>query len=302
MQKVLVVDDVEDNVTLLTFELEDDNFEVIPAYNGYDCLEIAESQKPAVILLDIRMPGIDGLETLQRLKNSPKTQDIPVIMVSANDEGANIIQAIDIGAHDFVPKPVEYPVLAARLRSALRLSKAQEALERMNIELQKLASQDPLTECYNRREFFNLTSNEISKALRYGRNVAFLMLDIDFFKSINDDYGHAVGDKALKKIANICKNVCRESDIFGRIGGEEFAICCPDTDIQGAQVISERVREACANEPLEYEDKTFTVTVSIGVSLLKQGDTIEKAMKRADELLYEAKKQGRNRCIVEEKQ
>ena len=299
MEKVLVVDDVKDNITLLSFELEDDGFCVIPAYSGYECLEIVTEQVPDVILLDIRMPGIDGLQTLEKLKENESTQDIPVIMVSANSEGENIIRAIDLGAHDFVSKPIEYPVLAARMRSALRLSQALKELEIANNELNTLATQDPLTNCYNRRQFFKLSEAEVSKAHRHNRELSMLMMDIDLFKKINDTYGHAAGDEALKTMSDCCQKEIRESDVLGRLGGEEFALCCPDADVEGALAIAERIRETCADLTMGPEDNPFSMTVSIGVTALQPNDTIDTALKRADNLLYQAKQQGRNRCVTD---
>lgn len=296
MNRVLVVDDVQDNIALLTFDLEDDGFEVIEAYSGQECLDLARDEyKPDIILLDIHMPGISGIETLKKLKSQASTCDIPVIMVSANNSDANIIEAIDIGAHDFVSKPIEYPVLAARMRSALRLSTALADLERANEELNKLATKDPLTESYNRRYFFTLSQRETTKAERHIRDLSVLMIDIDHFKAINDTYGHASGDLALVKLAENCREMCRESDIFGRIGGEEFAMCCPDTNLEGAHIMAERIRHCISELEIEHGERKIKFTLSIGVTQLKIGESFDDTLHRADEYLYLAKNNGRNR-------
>jgi len=298
MEHVLVVDDIQDNITLLSFELEDDGFQVSAAYNGNECLEIARrTPKPAIILLDIRMPGLSGIETLAQLKQSQTTENIPVIMVSANDPVDMIIQAIDLGAHDFVSKPIDYPVLAARMRSALRLSHAQAQLEQANEELNKLAMSDPLTSCYNRRHFFNLATKEADKFRRHQRPLSLMMIDIDYFKKINDSYGHAAGDSALKVLTECCRQASRSSDILGRIGGEEFAICCPDADITGAHALAERIRANCERLEIQTKTQVFSMTLSIGVTQLTEEELFEQALHRADRLLYEAKNNGRN-CIV----
>ncbi|WP_075188362.1 GGDEF domain-containing response regulator [Teredinibacter haidensis] len=299
MTKVLVVDDVEDNVVLLTFELEDEGFEVIAAYNGQQCLDKVHEEKPDIILLDIRMPGISGLDTLEQLKANEHTRDIPVIMVSANTADNSIIQALDLGAHDFVSKPIEYPVLSARMRSALRLINARRALVKANEELERLATQDPLTHTYNRRHFFALSEAEYSKSLRHNRPLSVLMIDVDLFKAINDTYGHAAGDTALIALTECCRLATRDSDIFGRLGGEEFALTCPDADLEGAVALAERIRQSCEELTIDAPDgKPFSMTLSIGVTTIAAEDNdFSHTLQRADKLLYQAKALGRNRSV-----
>lgn len=300
MTKILVVDDVEDNIVLLTFDLEDDGFDVEPARSGQECLDKVAAEKPDMILLDIRMPGLSGLETLEILKSDETTRMIPVIMVSATSGDQSIIRALDLGAHDFVSKPIEYPVLAARMRSALRLIQAKRDLEKANKELERLATRDPLTGTNNRRSFFKLAEAELTKTIRHGRDIALLMIDADHFKMINDSYGHAAGDEALLTITEVCKNACRESDILARLGGEEFAICCPDTNLDGAYAVAERIRQQCENTVIEHNSVSFGITLSIGVTTFVPGqdNSITEVLQRADNLLYQAKEMGRNRSIA----
>ncbi|WP_045860800.1 diguanylate cyclase [Teredinibacter purpureus] len=300
MTKVLVVDDVEDNIVLLTFELEDEGFEVVSASSGRECLELVPKTEPDIILLDIRMPGISGLETLEQLKANELTREIPVIMVSANTSDNSIVRALDLGAHDFVPKPIEYPVLSARMRSALRLVNARRALVKANEELERLATQDPLTDSYNRRHFFTLSEAEFSKSLRYGRPLSVLMIDVDLFKAINDTYGHAAGDHALRVLTDCCREATRESDILGRLGGEEFALTCPDADLEGAFALAERIRQNCEQQKISTEaGEAFSITLSIGVTTIAETDTrFDNTLQRADNLLYQAKALGRNRSVA----
>ncbi len=299
MHRVLVVDDVPDNITLLTFELEDDNFEVLAASSGQECLDIVKlDPQPDIILLDIHMPGISGIETLQQLKNDEDTQDIPVIMVSAHSAEERIVECIDFGAHDFVSKPIEYPVLAARMRSALRLSQALQALENANNALNVLATTDSLTGAYNRRHFFTLAEKELAKKARYNGPITIIMLDIDHFKAINDKYGHAAGDLALQKVMECLRDVCRSYDIIGRLGGEEFAVCCSQAAMEGVAVLAERIRLACEAMEITFNDVSFHLTVSFGVTELSVDESFDEALHRADTLLYEAKQSGRNRVIA----
>lgn len=300
MTKVLVVDDVEDNIVLLTFELEDEGFEVIPAHSGHECLERVNDVEPDIILLDIRMPGISGLETLEQLKADERTREIPVVMVSANTADNSVVRALDLGAHDFVSKPIEYPVLSARMRSALRLVNARRALVRANEELERLATQDPLTDSYNRRHFFTLSEAEFAKSQRHGRPLSVLMIDVDLFKVINDTYGHAAGDQALRVVTDCCRQATRESDILGRLGGEEFALACPDADIDGAFALAERIRQTCENNKIETDNgQSFSMTLSAGVTTITPEDkSFDQILQRADNLLYQAKALGRNRSVA----
>lgn len=293
MATILIVDDIADNRQLLRFDLEDDQHKVIEAADGYACLEQVETNSPDLILLDMMMPGLSGMEVLERLKAAPSSQNIPVIMVSADDTDDLIISTLDIGAHDYVSKPVIYPVLAARIRSALRLKEAQQELFQANATLQQLASTDTLTGLYNRRHFINLAAAEISRARRHNRSVSLMMIDADHFKDINDNHGHAVGDQALVHIANTCKRLCRESDIIGRFGGEEFLICCPDTDVSGCCELAERIKQTMPKRD-EASSSLPVFTVSIGVCQYLHGNTLDECIARADAQLYRAKKSGRN--------
>jgi len=299
MERVLVVDDAQDNITLLTFDLEDDGFEVLPALSGEECLLHAKADiKPDIILLDINMPNLSGIETLLRLKDDDCTADIPVIMVSATDRDEVIVEAIDHGAHDFVSKPIEYPVLAARMRSALRLSQALSELEKANNELNTLATTDSLTGTYNRRHFFSLSCIETAKMDRHNRPVSLMMLDIDHFKKVNDKHGHAAGDMALRSLTQCSRRLCRSYDIFGRIGGEEFAICSPYADLAGATVLAERLLKGCRDMELMFNHSNFSITISIGLTELRQNEKFDIALQRADALLYQAKKNGRNQIVA----
>tara|TARA_B100000809_G_scaffold207572_1_gene209933 strand:+ start:332 stop:1234 length:903 start_codon:yes stop_codon:yes gene_type:complete len=296
MAKILIVDDIADSRLILRFDLTDDEHEVIEADNGQACVSMSESERPDLILLDIMMPGISGLTTIQRLKSNPATRMIPVIMVSANNTKELIITALDVGAHDYVSKPVIYPVLAARIRSALRLKQAQDELSVANSALQQLASTDTLTGLFNRRHFISLVTAELSRSKRYQRQLSMIMIDADYFKQLNDNFGHAAGDQALILLAKTCLELCREADIIGRIGGEEFLICCPETDLSGACDLAERIRsfvEVCHKDASATNTPQFTV--SIGVSQFHIDDNMETLMAKADKQLYRAKECGRNR-------
>lgn len=167
-----------------------------------------------------------------------------------------------------------------------------------NRELERLATTDPLTGVYNRRYFMNFSTNEFLRSQRYGHVFSVILMDIDNFKQINDTHGHGVGDEALKAFAANCLEILRESDVLGRIGGEEFSIILPETDLAGTLMVAERFRQAIAELNVQVDEQVVRFTVSIGITCLRQDDTgIEAVLRRADEALYLAKNGGRNRVI-----
>ena len=172
-------------------------------------------------------------------------------------------------------------------------------LKSAQVELEQMAKIDFLTGIANNRFFSEAGENEIQRAHRYNRPLAVLMVDLDHFKKINDEYGHSTGDKALVEFAAICKNILRDVDIFGRLGGEEFAILLPETDIAGGAIIAERLLSAIGKTNIDADNKILHITVSIGVAeLLPDEDKLETLLKRADDAMYEAKRKGRNQVII----
>ncbi len=301
-ERILVVDDARENVVLLEGLLNDDGFAVDSAYDGKDCLErvsVSGRGLPDLILLDIQMPTIDGIETLKELKARKRSADIPVIMVSANDSDKNIVEALDLGASDFVGKPIVYPVLRARIQSALRVARANAELLKMNKDLYRLATRDSLTRCFNRRHFQELSTRELARAARTGSSSVMMMIDIDHFKTINDKYGHELGDSSLHHLVCCCQQNIRNCDILGRLGGEEFAVFCPGTDLSAGIQLAERLRAACERMTISAAGRRCSITVSIGVVEVMHNEHLRSVFKRSDELLYEAKARGRNQVIAD---
>ncbi|MGI1678718.1 MAG: diguanylate cyclase [Cellvibrionaceae bacterium] len=299
MPKILIVDDDNDSMNLLSFELEDEGHDVITVTNGQECLDQVKGLNPDIILLDLNMPILNGMETLRKLKSELATSSIPVIMLTCDDDKKSIVEAMDIGAHDYVNKPMNYSILSARMRSALRLRESQRQLSVANQNLAKIAYKDPLTDTYNRRYFSSRATSEFNKARRYNRQFSVIMLDVDNFKSLNDMYGHAMGDTALVELAEMCKTHIRTEDFIGRMGGEEFCICCPETHIEGATNLAERMRLSILNHKFIHAENSCSCTVSFGVTELLETDSdFDHVYDRADKLLYQAKEQGRNRVIA----
>lgn len=294
MSRILVVDDVPANVEILSFHLEDEGYEVIEAQSGQQALSILQSSEKEIdlILLDVMMPVMSGLDVLAQVKRNPDTESIPVILVTANADDQNVAEGLDMGAFDYIIKPYSLMVLLARVRAALREKDRLDLLE-------KWATTDPLTELLNRRHFFELADRELERSRRLKSELSFIMLDIDHFKHVNDSFGHLVGDNVIILLANILKDALRKVDFCCRFGGEEFVLCLPDTPSQGAWEVAERIRTQVACTPLlTPENKEVSIQISLGIASSKRDQNVELVLKRADDALYQAKEAGRNQTKV----
>ena len=298
---ILIVDDMKENIVFLSRLLKD-QADIIFATNGQSALEKATNQHPTLILLDISMPEMDGFEVLQQLKASSLTADIPVIFVTGIPDTDTEEKGLNMGAIDYITKPFAPSVVRARVRNQLKLSRLNRELIATNAELTRMAMTDPLTGIFNRRHFMNATINELQRFHRHSHPVGMVILDIDNFKHINDEFGHDTGDRVLVHTAATCKTLLRTNDVFGRIGGEEFTVLLPETPLEEAGTIAERLRELICNSPLELNSGQLGYTASFGVTKLQSGDqSSEQALKRADLALYRAKANGRNNVVVFER-
>ncbi len=439
---ILVVDDMPENVALLSRILAKQGYTVQTADNGPQALTIAQTVSPDLILLDINMPEKDGIETCTHLKQDARTRDIPVIFISALDGIEDKIKAFQAGGVDFIPKPFDYQEVQARVETHLALLRLRVQLQAANRELtsqlgelthsqellrerqmkldafvnalpslsfiydeegrylevmanetsllstdvdklkghliaemmpphvtvlmmdaiqqaigtgktqvieyqiqvlagderwfegrialmeknaeghskvvfiatditqriqlyqevQRLANQDPLTACFNRRHFMTLAEQELQRAIRYQHTLSLVMLDIDQFKIFNDLYGHQIGDQILCELVNLCQKKLRSIDILGRYGGEEFIILLPETVASGGLQVAERLRESIEKMERVSITKKSPLTVSMGVASLNSNNdpaqTLDMLIKRADQALYAAKSAGRNSVRV----
>ena len=295
MARILVVDDIPANVEILSIHLTDEGYEVVTAMSGKQSLEILQTaqeehpqQEIDLILLDVMMPIMSGLEVLAKLKDNPHTDNIPVILVTANADEQNVAEGLDMGAFDYIIKPYSLLVLMARVRTALREKERQDLLERW-------ATTDPLTELFNRRHFYELADHELDRSQRVGSPLSFVILDIDYFKKVNDQFGHLVGDTVLIILAKLLKQQLRSIDLCCRYGGEEFVICLPDTNQHDAKEVAERIRLAvCQESILSAGGSDLFISVSLGVATGLKDEKVESTLKRADVALYQAKDAGRN--------
>lgn len=302
---ILIVDDVPANLLLLTQLLDSQSYDVRPVTKGAMALAAARAIRPDLILLDIRMPDMDGYTVCRELKADPETSSIPIIFVSALDDIDGKVRAFECGGVDYVTKPFQPAEVLARVRTHLALAQARTALEMANRELQRalareaeLARIDWLTGVYNRSHFYELATHEFAIATRYDQPLAICMLDVDHFKQINDRYGHLIGDQVLSTVAQTAARQIRAADCIGRFGGEEFILLLPNTDVSSGLMLAERLRVSIAALRIQTEKGEITVTISLGVAGRQPADTvIERLIDRADQALYAAKRQGRN-CVV----
>ncbi len=295
-QKILIVDDHPTNVLVLRKILEKE-WDVQSAPDGLTALQVAnEKPVPDIILLDVKMPDIDGYEVCRRLKKSPDTCDIPLIFVTSLREMKEEAYGLGLGAVDYIIKPVNGSIVKARVRNHIALQQARKELTLKNKALEQLAIRDNLTGLYNRRKLDESFAQEVARSDRYNRPLSVIMLDIDYFKAVNDTHGHHVGDAVLVQTAEILLATLRTSDIPGRWGGEEFLIICPETPLDITVKLAERLR-------LNYESHDFheagRLTASFGVSTHHKGTHAKDIFLSADAALYRAKNGGRNRVESE---
>ncbi|RUM43757.1 MAG: diguanylate cyclase response regulator [Hydrogenimonas sp.] len=294
---ILAVDDTELNTDILV-ELLRDRYEVITALDGERAIEIANKKHVDLILLDIMMPEMDGYDVCQHLKSNQKTKDIPIIFITAKTDETSIEKAYDIGGIDYVTKPFRPKELLARVQRELAMQKLIDELKKSQEELKLLAITDSMTKLYNRRYFSEISMELFALAKRENRPLSLIMLDIDKFKTINDTYGHKVGDEAIIALGNLLRKAKRKSDVACRLGGEEFVLLLPNTAYKDAKKVAEKIRKRVEKSKIPYDEgKTLSFTISLGVAEVdfEHEDQIEPALKRADDALYEAKKSGRNR-------
>ncbi|UKJ73657.1 diguanylate cyclase [Azospirillum brasilense] len=290
--KILVVDDIPSNVHVLSRILKDEH-DIYFATDGAKALELAQSRLPDLVLLDIMMPGMDGYEVCSRLKSDPITRDIPVIFISAKSEVEDETYGLEVGAIDFISKPISPPIVKARVRNHLLLKRQTDLLRTLSFA-------DGLTGIANRRRFDEVLLREWRRCGRVQLPLSLIMLDVDQFKPYNDHYGHQAGDECLRAVAQLlAEQMMRPGDLIARYGGEEFVCLLPETDEDGAVQVAERLRETVADRRLPHAVSHVAdhVTISLGVATARPmlDDTPERLTQLADGLLYEAKRAGRNR-------
>jgi two-component system cell cycle response regulator len=288
LARILVVDDNEVNVELLVVMLASEHYVVSTAFDGFEALAKIAAEKPDIVLLDVMMPELDGFEVCRCIKADPATAHIPVIMVTALSDVDDLVRGFEAGADDFVTKPVNGLALMARIDSQLRRKRDYE-------HILEQSRADPLTGAFN-RGYFDAHAPRLAARCRPARqSLSVLMIDVDDLKQVNDAHGHSAGDHVLKQVVNRVTSALRPSDLVARMGGDEFAVVMPETDLDAALQVAERLRGRIAETPVEG----VAVTVSIGVTASRPDveEELEVTLQRADAAVYEAKRAGGN-CVV----
>lgn len=295
---VLVADDSRVIRALVRGQLLGDGYEVMEAEDGRQAIDILRRTPADAILLDIEMPVMGGFETLRELKRDPELGDIPVVFLTARDSAEDVVEALELGAHDYLRKPFESAELTARVRAAVRVKTLQDELRERNAELERISRTDSLTGLWNRRHLEEHLSAVSSAARRQESPYAVLMIDIDNFKRVNDESGHAAGDAVLREVAARLRSSIRNEDQIARWGGEEFLAVLPSTGLDGAMVIAERLRRSIDLAPFPAGDDLLKITVSIGAAAGVHEP--KPLIESADRCLYRAKEAGRNRVVAED--
>lgn len=284
---VLIVDDEEVICRLFAAMLKHYGYEAVLETNGNKMMSHLWSAQFDVVLLDLIMPGINGVDLLRQLKQS--FEDLPVIIVTGHGSIETAVESLQAGASDFVTKPVEASELDIRIKKAIDYAHTK-----------RLAYTDGLTGLYNYRSFRDRLDQEVERANRYHRSLSLIMIDIDHFKLYNDTFGHPLGDRVITEVAWSLRQLSRTSDIVARYGGEEFALILPETDRTNAEAFGHRLREYIEQHPFSGEEQLpgHTLTISVGIASYLPPHSEDTLIKAADAALYQAKRDGRNRVVV----
>lgn len=292
VDRVLIVDDVPDNIRVMASMLSSDEYEIYVATHGQQAIDLVGLISPDIILLDVRMPGMNGYDVCSQLKDNVRTRNIPLIFVTSAQDEQEEAYGLEIGAADYIQKPTHAAIVRARVHNHITLKHQQDKLRR-------LSTLDGLTGIANRRHFDDMLVMEIERCQRQSQPLSLIMCDIDYFKRYNDKYGHQAGDECLIQVAQtLSAKFQRAGDLVARYGGEEFVILLPSTGREVACLMAERVRQAIQDEGISHEDSPHrTVSMSFGVATRppRSPEPRETLVRVADDALYAAKANGRNR-------
>ena len=294
---ILLVEDNRKDLNLFKLYLENQPYGLRMAQNGEEALIECQKGKVDLVVLDLILPGIDGFDVCRRLKENDKTRDIQILMVSFQSDLESKLKGIELGADEFLIKPIIPEELVVRVTS---LMKKKQYLDQLVLRYEtalNAAITDNLTGLYNHSYLKHFMAHELIRCYRQKEPMAFIMIDIDDFKQYNDTYGHPAGDALLRRFGRLIKTTIREIDLAARYGGEEFAVVLPYTESEEARRVAERIRDTIRNGSFSKGTPRLCEkrTASLGVACYpKDGDTVAAIIQRADEALYRAKSQGKN--------
>jgi len=320
---ILIVDDRPENLLVLESILYNMECNIIKATSGNEALSLMFDYNFALVLLDVQMPEMDGFEIAELMRSNSRTRFTPIIFVTAiSKEKKCIFKGYEVGAVDYLFKPIEPVILQSKVKFFIELYNQNKIIEQQktlleikikelselraaNFNLENLSYTDGLTGISNRRSFDSYIEMSWNNCLNSSKPLSLIMMDIDYFKLYNDNYGHIKGDDCLKAVAKeLSKSAKRTLDLSARYGGEEFVIILPETHKEGAEIIAEEIRKNIINLDIPHESSPISknVTLSLGVTTMVPNNqhTISEFINDADKALYEAKNLGRNRtCFVD---
>jgi two-component system, cell cycle response regulator len=309
--RLLLVEDEPTQLLYVQHLLRQAGYAVETADNGEEALQKISSGQIQMLVTDWDMPGMDGVTLCRRVRESHLPGYLYILLLTSHGSSESLVTGIDAGADDYIRKPPDPAELLARLKAGQRVVRREQSLRDANDKLrdandkiQHLSITDPLVGTFNRRYLNEQLMHEVERARRYEQPLAAVMADLDFFKNVNDRYGHQAGDDVLRGFVELAKVSIRQaSDWVARYGGEEFVVVLPQTDLAGAAITAEKIRNCCATTPFETSAGRLVVTASFGVAVLESGTgsigaAAEALLRRADAALYRSKHEGRNRITI----
>lgn len=300
---ILVIEDDDNCRQAVVAALGSAGYAAFGASSAEEADQLARRVLPDAILLDIHLPGMNGVTYLQQMRAEKRSAGVPIILITAEHDEEVEIRGLDAGADDLIRKPFSQALLLARVRTHLRVRGLMLQLESQQMMLRNLACHDDLTGALTRRALLTELDSELSRAMRYGHPLSVLMVDLDGFKAVNDDHGHQAGDEVLREVVGRVAGSLREADRLGRWGGDEFAVVLPETDLREAIAVANRLRNCVRGGGLYEPEAHLQVALSVGVASLSLGFevTANRLLSQADMALYEAKRKGRDRvCFHDE--
>ncbi|MEO7222673.1 MAG: PleD family two-component system response regulator [Devosia sp.] len=297
--RILLIDNDQRSADRLMGYLTTHNVDVLS--NPADAVMRVSTGEYELAIVSMALGDFDPLRVCSQMRTLEKTRELPILLIAEDTDRPRVVRGLDLGVNDFIMRPVERNELAARVRTQIRRHRYAAELRQSVTQTLALAVTDELTGLYNRRYFDRHLWLMLEKAREQERDMAVMLIDMDFFKSVNDNHGHDIGDAVLREFSQRLRRNIRGVDLACRFGGEEFVVLMPDTDYRQAQGVAERVRMAVAERGFETPElRPLTVTCSVGVALNeRQMDTPEMILKRADVALYRAKREGRNRVVFD---
>jgi len=297
--KILIADDSEITRLMLYHKLSEWGYEIEVANDGEEAWEIlCQENPPTLAIIDWMMPNMDGITLCKKIRENIKEPYIYMIILTMRNKKNDLIESMEAGADDFISKPFDADVLKVRLRAGIRILDLHNALISAREELRIQATYDQLTALFNRRAIMDMFNREISRASRESSPIGVLMVDVDHFKKINDNYGHPAGDIVLKEAANRMKDSVRTYDSVGRFGGEEFLVILPKCGMNEVMIVAERLKKSISSQNFDLDNESIKVTISIGATnIIPDSIKIDQdfIIQLVDTALYKAKKNGRDR-------